>query len=315
MRLLTGLLTGAAVIYGGYWFAGSTGLEKSAKTALADMTENGWQIDYSSLETIGFPSRFDTTVQDLNVVSPDGMVAWSAPFFQVLALSYRPNNVIAIWPETQSVTLAGEPINIQSTGLRASAHIGVATDLPLETATLESGDLSVSGAFGTATADRSLFAIRPSGEVASYDIWFDAENLKLPENIFSEVLASVVFDTTVGFDNEIRLRGATAGQVQEVAIRDIRLTLQDASIALSGEFDIDAAGYPAGRVTLSVTNYDHIIALGENAGLMAPEAAQTYQNMARSMAQQSDTLEVPLTLRGGTINMGPFPLGPAPRFR
>jgi hypothetical protein len=61
----------------------------------------GWIAEYESDAHRGFPNRFDTTITGLDLADPETGVAWSAPFFQILSLSYQPNHVIAVFPPTR----------------------------------------------------------------------------------------------------------------------------------------------------------------------------------------------------------------------
>ncbi|WP_439117971.1 DUF2125 domain-containing protein, partial [Nereida ignava] len=87
MRWIIGACLAAAVLWAGYWFVGSTAAERGAKAWFADRSAQGWVADYDSIETRGFPSRFDTTINALELADPRTGWAWSAPFFQVFALS------------------------------------------------------------------------------------------------------------------------------------------------------------------------------------------------------------------------------------
>ena len=121
MRTLFVVVALLAALYGGYWFIGQSQIERRAEAALADLEARGWDVAYSDLSTTGFPSRFDTTVSDIALTSPDGGIAWAAPFVQVFALSYRPNRIIAAWPDMQSLAVGGQRLDIAAQGLRASA--------------------------------------------------------------------------------------------------------------------------------------------------------------------------------------------------
>lgn len=70
MRRLTFIVLILAAIYAGYWFIGVGAMEKSAADQFNDLEKSGWQVDYTDLSTAGFPSRFDTTVNDLTLTTP-----------------------------------------------------------------------------------------------------------------------------------------------------------------------------------------------------------------------------------------------------
>lgn len=315
MRLMTTVLLGASALYGGYWFIGQAGVEKASFAAIETYRDQGWNITFDSLDTVGFPSRFDTTIENISVQSPDGRFGWNAPFFQVFALSYSPHKVIAAWPETQTLTLAGEPVEVTSTGMRASANFGLSTSLPLETATMESGAIMFTGALGTIGADHLIAAIRPAGGVASYDVWLDANQVTLPTIAGTEVLTLGKLDATIELSEEIRLRDERVPVLQGANIRDLRLDWEDMGFSINGEFVVDSSGYPEGRITISARNMPVVIDRLEAAGVIERDVAITYRNVARSLQAREGSVEVPLSMRGGMLAFGPFPLASLPKLR
>lgn len=315
MRLLTTLVAGAAVVYGGYWFIGQSSVEKASLDAIETYRSEGWTIDYASLETTGFPSRFDTTFSDFHIQSPDGRFGWSAPIFQILALSYSPHKVIAAWPERQNLVVNGIPVTVDSTGMRASAKFGIETTIPLETATLESGAISWSGDFGTITADHLLAALRPSGAVSSYDVWLDAKQLTVPSPNGSEILPLAKIDATLNLSDDIKLRDDVLPRLNGLTLREARVDWEDISFSLSGELVVDNAGYPEGKIIVSTRNMPLVIDKLEDLGVIATDVASTYQNIARSMQSGDGTVELPLSLRSGMLAFGPFPLAALPKLR
>lgn len=163
MRWLLWLVAFLAALYGGYWFVGSSAVLKATEATLAQMKADG-TADYSKVELHGFPSRFDVTITDPKLVnSRDGLATWSAPFVQVLALSYRPNNVIAVWPNDQTLTLADETLSLKSSSLKASVTVSPTLSLPLDHSEMEGHDLILSrstDAEPALLADKLIFATR-----------------------------------------------------------------------------------------------------------------------------------------------------------
>ena len=84
----------ASALWGGYWFIGSAGFEKGLAAWFDERRSAGWVADYSDIKTRGFPNRFDTTISDLELADTRAGLAWSAPFFQIFTLSYRPNHIV-----------------------------------------------------------------------------------------------------------------------------------------------------------------------------------------------------------------------------
>ena len=108
MRRLLVVVLVAALAWGGYWFVGARAVESGLTAWIDQRRAEGWAADYATLNTRGFPNRFDTTITDLQLADPHTGVAWTAPFFQILALSYRPNHVIAVWPDSRRSNAAAK---------------------------------------------------------------------------------------------------------------------------------------------------------------------------------------------------------------
>ena len=301
MRTLFFVVAVLAALYGGYWFVGSSQVESRAEAALADLEARGWAVDYAELDTTGFPSRFDTTVTDLSLASPDGRLAWAAPFFQVLALSYRPHEVIAVWPPEQRLTVASQPIEIASQGLRASATVGLSGDLPLDHATLEGGLSAVSSGAGWGFGlDGLLAAIRRAGTAAAtYDVFLEARGLR-PATV-SASLGLLRLDAAVTLDAPLDLRLQEPPRLVGLAIREARLAQGDVALTASGELAPDAQGFLAGTVVLTAENWRGLLDLLEAAGVLIHDQAPFLQGALEELAQGSDRIEVPVTFRDGQV--------------
>jgi hypothetical protein len=139
MRRLTILVAVMALIYSAYWFIRATATERGARGALDNLTQQGWDISYASLNTRGFPSRFDTTFNEIDLSAPDGSIRFSAPFVQTMSLSYQPNHVIAAFPDINADGVA-LPSNLIALFDPTNAHPAKITTVVLDTTlTLDRG--------------------------------------------------------------------------------------------------------------------------------------------------------------------------------
>ncbi|NHX27718.1 DUF2125 domain-containing protein, partial [Escherichia coli] len=121
MRKLIVLAIIGALLWGGYWVVAKQGLETALDQGTAAARADGWVVDYAERGLRGFPNRLDTSFTDLTIAPPSGTVSWRAPFFQVLALSYRPNHLIAVWPQEQTLRTPSGLFTLNSDDMRASA--------------------------------------------------------------------------------------------------------------------------------------------------------------------------------------------------
>ena len=327
MRLLLIATLVLAALWGGYWYVGQAVVEKRGIAALEQMSDEGWHVAYETLETHGFPSRFDTTITGLDLTDPSGTYGWKTPIFQILALSYQPNKIIAVWPKDQRLMIGGQTIAVSSERLRASASAALGTAPALDTVTAEVGALALlSDAGWAASSDRSLLALRPASEdFKSYDAYLDTSELVLPLALRQQLdpagsmpaaIALAKFDGTLTFDRPLDT-AALAGsgpRLTTMGYRDVRLVWGDLVLAMNGNLDIGADGQLSGKLQLAVTGWDQMVSLGVNAGLIYPADEKTWRSVGTSLAQGADTVEVPLTIDRGQVWLGMFPIASLPAF-
>lgn len=318
MRILFWIVATLVALYGGYWFVGQNQIETRAARALDALAAQGWEVDRTSLNTTGFPSRFDTTVTDLRLASPDGQLVWEAPFFQILALSYRPNEVIAVWPPQQRLTIGGLPVDIAADRLRASARVGLSPALPLHEAVIESGPLRASAAneeiSGEISLARLLAAIRtePGGAAGAYDLWLEATDLTAPGlpaplpllRLDARVLLGAPLDRTL----------AGPPRLLSLDIREARIQPGAASLTASGHLTADAEGMLEGELRLVIDDWRAMLDLAGQAGLADGTSRQLLENALAAMADPEGRIELPVTLADGWVRALGLRLARAPRL-
>ncbi len=316
MRRLTIIVVVLAAVYSGYWAVGSRSVSNGAQNAIAQMQDQGWQIDLSELSTKGYPSRFDTTLTDLTLAPPTGNWRYRAPFVQSFALSYAPNEVIAVLPDTQTLDLPGQELTITADKLRASTKVAASTDLTYQGFTAEGDQIRIASTLNwSLDVVRLLAAMRPSasGET-SYDLYAELREVTLDTTPIEFLTA----DAVLTFDKPLNRATFAAMETDPVvptmlSVNDITLKWDDVLLRAKGDLDV-IAGVPAGRITLTIANWEQVIATLTRSGVLDPNLGDTYRNVAALLSGGSDTLDVPLIFRDGFVSAGPLPLGPAPRF-
>lgn len=330
MRRLTIFVAILAALYSGYWFIGVYAAERGATSGIDVLRSDDWTIDYTDLNTAGFPSRFDTTISDLHLRTPDDALEWSTPFVQALSLSYQPNHVILALPPEQVLRVGHDTMTINADGLRASTAVSVSTDLPLENLTAEAAKTTITSDRGWSLMfDSALFALRrntPDGN--DYDAFISAEALQLPLNLrqlldpngnnpqqFGDLSADakLTLDRTLDRTTAERWRQVTP-RLLAIDLRKIDLNWGGMRATAQGQLQIDGAGVPTGKISISLAHWADMLQLAIDAGLVDATAADTWRSMASGLAGGSDTLDLPITFSGGMMSMGFIPLGPAPRF-
>jgi len=304
MAVLVTLLSGA-------WFLVASQIETRAAAALAELETRGWQVDYADLSTTGFPSRFDTTVTRLRLVSPDGGILWETPSLRVFAASYRPNRVVVLWPEEQTLAVAGQVMAISAQGLRASGTAGLSSDLPLEQATIGSGLAAVQSETGWGLGMDRLSATANRTGTDAYDLFVEAEGLR--PAAFSANIGLLRLDAQVKLDAPVVLRNGVAPGFQGLALREFRMAQGDVALTGAGNLSPDAQGYLAGSVTLTAENWHGLLDILEAAGLLVLDQRTFVEGALQGLAQGSDRIEVPVTFANGQIEALGLVLLAAPR--
>lgn len=331
MRILIVAILIAATGWSGYWWFGASTVENGLKDWFAERQADGWVAEYDTLETHGFPNRFDTTIDGLMLADPATGLAWRAPFFQILALSYQPGHIIAAWPQEQTVQTPLETITIENETMRGSVVFSPTKNFELQRMNTELSALRVA-------SDRDWDAEMSSGQLAirqttaranAYDIFIEGIGVKPASDVLDRVdpleklpnsFETLRADFTVGFDAPWDRFAIEQQRPQptSIAFKTVQATWGHLDLRLAGELDIDAAGRPAGTLTIKAKNWRDMIGIAVDSGTLGPDLAKTIERGLGALAGLSgnaQTLDIPLTFRDGGVYMGFVPLGPAPVFR
>lgn len=325
MRRLIMIAVIATVLWGGYWFVGSFGVDRGLTAWIEDRRDDGWVAEYTSLDVRGFPNRFDTTFEDLELADPDTGLAWSLPFFQILALSYQPNHVIAVWPNQHSISTPAERLDVASAKMQASLVVVPGTDLVLDRATLASEALQVTSSQGwTSGADNLQLATRQvEGAPLTQDIAIEATGVTIAEPMrraldplgaLPDQVETLRLLTKVTFDAPWDRFSVERARPQPTAIEidDLTALWGDLELRAAGAVTLDATGRASGEVTVKAVNWKEMLDIAVAAGVL-PEttrgAAESALSLLAGLSGRADTIDAPLTLRAGTVFLGPLPLG------
>ena len=310
MRTLLYLTLLLVTLLCGGWFVVAYQIEARVEAAVADLRTRGWEVSFDEISTTGFPMRIDTTLRDLSINSPDGRLAWKAPLFRFYALSYQPNRVIAVWPQQQSLRVAGQSFDISAQDLRTSATAGLSTDLPLNSVTVGSGLAAVEAQSGwgigmdrlAATADRMG---------TTYDLFLEAEGLR--PATFSSNIGLLRLDAQLMLDGPVTLRSRTAPLFKGVELHELRLAQGEVALTGTGRLAPDQRGYLAGSVTFAVEDWRGFLDLLGAGGVLTQEQRPFLEGALEEMAQGSNRIKIPVTLADGNVSALGLVLLDAPR--
>lgn len=332
MRIVLAGIALLAIVWGGYWFVGARAVESNT-TAWFDAQRGGAiTASHAGIAVGGFPNRFDLKVTEPLVYDSSSRSGWQAPEIELYALSYRPNHLIAVWPDTQRLQLNGEMLDISSDDLRASLVLRAGTALELDRVTLVGSDLGLRSDMGWQTGAETLrVASRKVGDdPAVHDIAIELTRLTPdpswraevdPRGSQPELIDGLRLDARVVFDaplNRHLASRATPPQPTEIELRDLRLTWGTLMLRGEGRLEIDAAGRPEGTVTLEAENWRAMLDLAVAADLLHPDAAETWSRGLQVLEDhggRESVLEAPLHFTDGQMRLGALPLGPAPLLR
>ena len=325
MRRLIWVVLAVSGLWGGYWFVGSTVLERAARDWLASAAPG---VTAASVDVTGFPNRFDLTLTALQVGGA-GEAVWQAPFLQLLTLSYKPWHLIAAFPPAQTVTLPdGRVLAMTAQKLQASLVVTPTRAVALDRIVVAGDGLSLGldGAAGL-SLDSLRFATRlDPALVDTHEIGLDIKGLRpargvltaLPDRPLPDGDASLHVDAFLGFSAPLdRFAGDTQPVPVLIELKEAHLVWDDIVIGATGRLTPDADGLAEGKIDLTLSGWDSAIAVAVAAGALRPEIAPTWAELARRMAEASrtpDRIDLALVFANGRMRLGPLPLGPAPRL-
>ena len=329
MRRLIWLVLALMALYSGYWFVGARAVERGAQNVL-DLARADGRVDAAGMTLAGFPSRFDLTLDAPRLQTADGGLAWSAPFAQVFALSYRPNEVIIYAPPTQTLRIGADEFRLTNDDMRASAAVRIGGDLPLDRATAVIAAPRIAPLQGAdpaqALSARELrAAIRATDAGNDYDLGVEILDLDLPSAIINAIGKDIGLTSRIErlhMDGRASLSAplnrhvewAVLPRLTALDLREARLEWSGLSVLAEGAFDVTATGQPEGQIMLRTHDWQQMLQLAARAGIVPPERLIMFSAIAGQMAAQTDdgAIELPLTFRNGMMSLGPLPLGPAP---
>ena len=325
MRKLIVFVVILAVLWGGYWFIGSTTKHRVIEAWLTERRAAGWTASYSDFRVVGFPNRFDSKFTDLDISDPRSGIEWLAPGFDILALSYQPNHIIAIWPNRQTLRLPGEEIDVTSAELVASVVFEPDTKLALSRISLEARELVLKGVSGWTTGISALRAStrQNADKTFAHDVIFDAKAVSPtaaflktldPAGKLPGVIDRLFLDMTLGFDapwDRVAIEQG-APLVQRITIRRLDTVWGPLGVGGTGTLDVAKNGSIDGEVALEIRNWRAVVDLFVTSGAIDPSTAQTIKTGLEFLAADGDSIKTSLVIKNGQMSLGPVPLGAAP---
>lgn len=328
MRKLTVVVVIAALLYAGYWVLGRGQIETRLTNALTEIDAGPYDVQYSDLSTTGFPSRFDTTITDLVLSDPVTDVTWTAPFFQIFALSYRPNEVIAHFAPEQVVTANGQDYTLFTADMRASGKVAANTALTFQTATFSLDNPRLRDGAGSELAMASLLAamrLTPNTD-KTYDLFVDAQGIVLPQYIQRlldpqgrqpPVMRRVQLDARIDLTAPLALNAGDDPIVSRVSLTELAFDWGTVSLSGIGEAAPDATGLLQGSLTVTARNWQTFIDLAIDNGMLSSNQRLLWMEILGNLdatPQINDTLTLTIDITDGVVRLGGFMVTTLPRL-
>ena len=303
MRAILGLVFAVTLAWCGYWFWGAARVQSQTQTWMSEQGASG------QVSVIGFPNRFDLTITD-PTLQRDGF-SYAAPFFQVFAMTWKPWHVIAAFAPSQNITLLDQTLNLSSANLMASLLMSPIGGFALREVRLDGARVALTASDGwqmdmehvTAAIDAQTDPLLPRIGARLTNV-----STPVPVTGLGDLINLVSLDANLHLQAPLDAT-TTASSVLSIDIRDARLNWDSFGVTAKGHLAPDSAGRVSGDITITLTGAEDVPQILVAFGAIKPDQIA---NLAKGLAVMGASGQVTLTLSGGTMRIGPIPIGAAP---
>ena len=328
-KVIWGLL-GLAILYSGYWFIAARATEHGVAAWFEARVAEGWQSEYATLKTHGYPLTFNTTLTDVALADPATGLAYQTSSVSVASRSFTPTRLHAQLAQDARVSTPFQNIDISNTSVNGTLFVEVGPALTMHRATFDFDGLTAKSSlgWGFSLGNATAMAQRHEDNLLTHDIQMTLTDLAPsaslmkrlnPNGILSDRFDAMSVDASVTFDKDWDITALEGPRPQptHVLLRNLAATWGALDLRIAGDFDVDARGVPTGKIALKATNWREMITLATAAGII-PQNFETLAlrggEMLASMTGNANTIDAELTLSRGNISLGFLQLGPAPRI-
>lgn len=296
-----------------YWVGGHHLFSNGLRDWLAAQERAGRIAQVQDLTTGGFPVEFAADGQGVVISDPVSGWGWMADAAHVSVPAWWPFGVDARVTGRQVIDTPAGQVDLLAEGMMG--HVGLNATLAPVSAWLASGPIQADTGQGTLRAD-DLRVASDRTEGRMHRVTADASGLAVTAGDIglSDGRLHLIADVTLA-EVVDGLADAVAVPLDGLRIEAAELRLGDMAVLVTGDLVSDGRGFAAGDLTLRMENWPAALQLAVDTGLLPAGQARTLEGGFRMLAGGGDALDVPLSLDGGMIRLGPLPIGPAPRFR
>lgn len=320
VALFTAALLAAGLGYTAYWFHTAGQLRKQLDAWAGRQRGQGWQVEWETAETSGFPLHLRLELTAPHLSNPSG-VDWRAEHVVAHAQPFDWTRIRAESPGRHRVVWPGGSVTIDAGAARADINLDRAGTL--EDATLLASALTVSGlaaepmtAAGLALTWDPLPVVRADHTVATLRFSATAHDVVLPP------LPGLPLDRAVGL---AEITGRVMGAIPDAPLAQAigrwsadggiveldHVSLEWAPVALEaqGTLALDPAGQPLGSLITRMRGFGPLMDRLAEAGTLPADTANAAKMvlllMAKPDAKGRPSVPVPVSLQDGALYLGP----------
>jgi len=330
MKQIVRLLVVLAVLWSAWWLGTGYMTRSAVSQWFATQADEGWQAEFSSISTTGYPIWNRTRIAYPTLADPQTGVAWRADWLGLESRATQPGEQLLVFPETaQRLSYFDQSLALTANSMQARLHVDPKAQLQVFDLGLGTMAWQVSGEAGTIASGDGIALTMTQGAVAEvYDINAKVENLTIAQSARSliripdalpDAVETLQLDMTVQFTRPWDLTALSENRPQPTVIK---LSLAEArwgelQLLAAGQVDLDAQGIPTGKLTVKAENWRQMLALAVETGALPAELTRPTEQTLRTLARlggNPDALDIKLTFQNGRMSVGILPLGPAPRI-
>jgi len=157
--------------------------------------------------------------------------------------------------------------------------------------------------------------LRPKPDKAlNYDLYLGVAQMQPSQG---SPLSDLKFDATIQLDRTLdrHLAADASPKIEMIEVRAIQMVWDGIQVNGAGELTVDGAGVPFGEIEFKTTDWQKLVPSLSASGLIPPQFQIMAETVLQNLANDNGTLDIPLRFENGMMQLGPFPLGPAPRLR
>jgi hypothetical protein len=330
LRRLIGLVAVLVLLGTGAWFFWAATTRAVVTDWLDARAEEGWYVNYRSVEVTGFPTHFRTGFEMLELADPDTGWLWTVPALELESRTLRPDHIRAVWPAEQGLASPVERLSIAAATMTSELDLQPSADFALDASETILRDVTVQSDAGwrMALPEGRFGMIRQAEQQSVYDVDFAARNLSPPaparaqldpRGVLPDRIETLDYRAEIGFDRpwDIRAIEDRRPQIRTLDLRELNAVWGGLILRAAGDLTVDEAGIPEGAIALRAENWREMVAMTVRAGLIPEQMQGTVEGLLGVVAGLSgdpEVIDADLGFSGGRMFLGPLPIGPAPRL-